>query len=65
MENVQVYLRVRPQSRSEAEANDTEIWHIPQPDMVTLHPQRFQELLKSKKITVSNKNEFFFSITFI
>ena len=63
MENIQVCLRVRPQHNAEVEANDPDIWQVPQADMITVNSEKQQELFRSKKFGGSGRNDFSYSTT--
>jgi len=61
MENIQVALRVRPQSFFEAENNDREVWQAIGPSAISINPDVHADLVKTKKMGFGHRSEFSFS----
>lgn len=65
MENIEVILRIRPINTSEINSLDTEIWETDNQDMVGIPTDKYNDLVRMRKIAPGQKNLFNFSIIFI
>ena len=61
MENIEVVLRIRPMMPAERESQDIEIWTIAQDNTVKICPQKYQDLVRMKRIVPAIKTEYTFS----
>jgi len=64
MENIQVILRVRPQSVQEQESNDQEVWQVLSSNTISMNSRSQEDLLKTRKISAGNRTEFTFNNCF-
>ena len=61
MENIKVAVRIRPLNKFEKECHDYELFSAIDDETVGFIPERYNELLRMKKILPSQKESFIFS----
>ena len=61
MESIKVAVRIRALNKFEKEIHDYNVFHTPDEETIGFIPERFNELLRNKKLTSSQKENFAFS----
>ena len=62
MENIDVTVRIRPQNQKEIESNDIEIWSEMSGENIGISLEKYDELIKMRKLIPGQKLQFSFSI---
>ena len=64
MENIEVAVRIRPQNEKEAENNEIEIWSEINGENLVIPIEKYDELIKLRKIAPGQKTNYTFSLFF-
>ena len=65
MENIEVGIRIRPINITEISCNDLEIWDSLAPQTIGISNEKYNELLRFRKIVPGQKTSFNFSNFYI